>query len=121
MAACELLIVASGTVTLEAAILNTPMVILYRLSPLSYWIGRLMAKVRHIGLVNLVAGETVVPELVQGSVTPTKVANEALSILNDEKRFSAMKSAMADVRTKLGSPGASERAARLVLETMARA
>jgi lipid-A-disaccharide synthase len=121
MAVSELLIVASGTVTLEAAILNTPMVILYKLSPLTYWIGRMMAKVQHIGLVNLVAGETVAPELIQKSASPEKIFEEALSILRDRKRSSSIKSALGAVRGKLGAPGASERAARLALEMMGRA
>ncbi len=121
IAVSELLIVASGTVTLEAAILNTPMVILYKLSPLTYWIGRLMAKVENIGLVNLVAGSRVAPELIQGSASPERLVHEALSILRDRERFSAMKSALATVREKLGAPGASERAARLALEMMGRA
>lgn len=120
MAASELLVVASGTVTLEAAILNTPMVILYRVSPLTYWIGRMMARVDHIGLVNLVAGTTVAPELIQGSASPERIAEEALSILTDGLRFSAMKSALVAVKKKLGTPGASERVARLVLEMMSK-
>jgi lipid-A-disaccharide synthase len=120
MAVSELLLVASGTVTLEAAILNIPMVILYKVSALTYWIGRLMARVQHIGLVNLVAGDTVVPELIQGSASPERVAEEALSILRDRKRFSAMRSALVDVKEKLGVPGASERAAQLALGMMNR-
>jgi lipid-A-disaccharide synthase len=105
-------------VTLEAAILNTPMVILYKVSPLTYWIGRLMAKVEHIGLVNLVAGETVAPELIQESASPERLAQEALSILIDRERFSAMRSALRVVKEKLGTPGASEKAARLALKMM---
>lgn len=120
MAVSELLIVASGTVTLEAAILNTPMVILYKVSPLTYWIARMMARVEHIGLVNLVAGKTVAPELIQGSASPERIAREALSILIDRERFSAMKSGLATVKEKLGTPGASERAARLALKMMTR-
>ncbi len=120
MAVSELLIVASGTVTLEAAILNTPMVILYRVSPLTYSIGRMMAQVGHIGLVNLVAGGTVAPELIQDDASPQRVVEEALSILTDGTRTTSMKTALAEVREKLGTPGASERTARLALEMMGR-
>ena len=120
MAVSELLVVASGTVTLEAAILNTPMVILYKVSPLTYWIGRTMARVQHIGLVNLVGGRTVAPELIQGSVSPGRIAQEALAILIDRERFSSMKSALLDVKGKLGTPGASDRTARLALDMMSR-
>ena len=120
MAASELVVAASGTVTLEAAILNTPMVILYKVSSLTYWIGRMMAKVQHIGLVNLVAGKTVVPELIQREASPERIAEEALSILTEQKRFSTMKSALVAVKERLGTPGASDRAARLVVEMMSR-
>ncbi len=120
MAVSELLIVASGTVTLEAAILNRPMVIVYKVSPLTYWIGRTMAQVGHIGLVNLVAGGTVAPELIQGDASSERIVEEALSILTDRKRFSSMKSALVNVRKKLGAPGASERTARLAIEMMGR-
>ena len=120
MAVSELLVVASGTVTLEAAILNTPMVILYKVSSLTYWIGRMMVRVKHIGLVNLVAGRTVVPELIQRDASPERIAQEALSILIDRERFSAIKSALVAVKERLGTPGASDRAARLVLEMMGR-
>jgi len=120
MAVSELLVVASGTVTLEAAILNTPMVILYKVSPLTYWMGRPMVRVEHIGLVNLVAGRTVAPELIQGRASPGRIAREALSILTDRERFSAMKSALVAVKQKLGTPGASDRTARLALEMMNR-
>jgi len=120
MAASELVVAASGTVTLEAAILNTPMVILYKVSSLTYWIGRMMAKVQNIGLVNLVAGKTVVPELIQREASPERIAEEALSILTERKRFSTMKSALVAVKERLGTPGASDRAARLVVEMMSR-
>jgi lipid-A-disaccharide synthase len=121
MVVSDLLLVASGTVTLEAAILNTPMVILYRVSPLTYWIGRMMAKVKHIGLVNLVAGKTVAPELIQKGASPERLSHEALSLLLNENRMSAMKSELAYVREKLGAPGASRRTAHAALEMMSRA
>ncbi len=79
----ELLITASGTATLEGAILGTPMVIIYRVSRLSYWIGRALIRVDHIGLVNLVAGKRIVPELIQKDANPRRIAEEALRILRD--------------------------------------
>ena len=120
MAASEVLVVASGTVTLEAAILGIPMVIVYRVSTPTYWIGRMMARVRHIGLVNLVANRTVVPELIQKDVTSEGVAEKTLSMLMDPQYFSVMKSELQTVREKLGRPGASDRAAHVVLEMIHR-
>ncbi len=79
----ELLITASGTATLEGAILGKPMVIVYKVSLLSYWIGRALIQVDHIGLVNLVAGKGIVPELIQEDVNPQRIAEEALRILRD--------------------------------------
>ena len=114
--ACDLALVASGTATLEAAILETPMVIVYRVSFFSYWIGKMMISVPFIGLVNLVAGEEVVPELIQGDVTPERLAQEAMGILeHDDKRRDMVKKLRA-LRETLGLGSASERTARIALE-----
>ena len=94
MKAADLALVASGTATLETAIVGVPMVIVYKVSSISYWVGRMVIKVPHIGLVNLVAGEEVVPELVQGEVIPHRLASEALRLLEDGD-------ARADVMEKL--------------------
>ena len=110
----ELLITASGTATLEAAILGKPMVIVYRVSLLSSWIGRALIRVDHIGLVNLVAGEGIVPELIQDDVKPQRIAEEALRILRDPILCRRMTESMARVRQSLGEPGAAQRAARIV-------
>jgi lipid-A-disaccharide synthase len=116
--ACDLAMVASGTATLEAAILETPMVIVYRVSFFSYWIGRLVISVPFIGLVNLVAGEEVVPELIQGDVTPDRLAQEVLDLLDhDERRWEMVKKLHA-LRETLGQGSASERTARIALEMM---
>ena len=114
--ACDLALVASGTATLEAAILETPMVIVYRVSSLSYWIGRRVISVPFIGLVNLVAGEEVVPELIQGDVTPERLAREALDILDHDDRRRNMVRKLRALRETLGRGGASERTARIALE-----
>ncbi len=114
--AADMVIVASGTATLETAILGKPMVILYRVSPLSYWIGRALIKVNSIGLVNIVAGDKFVPELLQGEATGERIAAEALRILEDEPYRREMLAKLAKVREKLGTPGAAERVAGIALE-----
>lgn len=109
----ELLITASGTATLEGAILEKPMIIIYKVSLLSYWIGRALVQVDHIGLVNLVAGKEIAPELIQNDVNPQSIAEEALCILRDPILQRRMKESMAGVRQSLGEPGAASRAARI--------
>ncbi len=116
--ACDLAMVASGTATLEAAILETPMVIVYRVSFFSYWIGRMVISVPFIGLVNLVAGEEVVPELIQGDVTPDRLAREAMDILDHDERRRDMVKKLHALRETLGQGSASERTARIALEMM---
>jgi len=115
----ELLIMSSGTATLEAAILCKPMVIIYKLSSLSYWIGRALVHVKHIGLVNLVAGKRIAPELLQKDATPEKIAQEALRILRDPDVSRQMIASMKEVRSNLGEPGAAQRAARVVYSMLA--
>lgn len=114
--AADLAVVASGTATLETAILGKPMVIAYRVSPLSYWVGRAMVKVDWVGLVNIVAGRKVVPELLQGEARGERIAAEVLRILDDEPYRKEMLGGLAEVREKLGTPGAAERVARMALE-----
>ena len=110
----DVVVVASGTATLEAAIMKAPMVILYKLSLMTYLIGKLLIKVDNIGLVNLVAGRRVVSELIQYDVTPAKIAQEVASILENEELCIAMQQELASVKEKLGDPGASLRAAKIV-------
>lgn len=110
----SVVIVASGTATLEAAIMNSPMVILYKVSPLTYLIGKLLVKVKDIGLVNLVAGKRVVSELIQNDVTPERIADEVMRILEDKELSLKIKDELNWVKEKLGDPGASSRAARIV-------
>jgi len=114
----ELLIAASGTATLEAAILGKPMVIVYKVSFFSYWIGRALIQVDHIGLVNLVAGREIVPELIQKDVNPERIVEEALRILRDPTLRRRMSESMAGVRQSLGEPGAAERAAGIVMSLL---
>lgn len=115
---CDLALIASGTATLEAAITETPMVILYKVSFLTYLISKLLAKVSHIGLVNLVAGGEIVPELIQGDATDSRLAEEGLRILEDEAIREDMKANLRMVRDQLGQGGASERAAAIAGEMM---
>ncbi len=115
---CDVALVTSGTATLETAIMGVPMVIVYRVSPVSYWIGRMVIKVSNIGLVNLVAEEEVVPELIQADVTADRLAQEAVTILDDTEVREEMKKKLGLVREKLGKGGASEKTAGMALEMM---
>jgi lipid-A-disaccharide synthase len=116
--ACELIVAASGTVTLEAAILGTPLVVVYKVNPLTYWFGKRLVKVNHLALANIIAGETVVPELIQHEATPERVARESMKIFNDDRRKEWIKRRLQDVRKQLGTPGASDKAAAIALELM---
>jgi lipid-A-disaccharide synthase len=119
LAACSAAIVASGTATLECALLGVPMVVGYRLHPLSYWLARRLVKVPHVGLVNLVAGRRIVAETVQDDFNPGRLVIEAKSLLGEAGE--RQRAALAEVRARLGEPGASERAARAVLTAIQRA
>jgi lipid-A-disaccharide synthase len=112
------LLVASGTATLEAACAGTPMVVLYRVSPLTYLVGRMALRVPDIGLVNLVAGTRVVPELVQADVTAEALAREVRIYLTDPQRLRETSRRLLDVRAKLGTPGASGRVAAMALSML---
>jgi lipid-A-disaccharide synthase len=114
----ELLITASGTATLEAAILGKPMIIIYKVSLPSYWVGRAMIRVDHIGLVNLVAGERIAPELIQNDVNPQRISEEALRILKDSGFQQKMVESIQKVRQRLGHPGAAQRAAQIVVSML---
>ena len=115
MAAADCLLVASGTATLQAALVGTPMVLTYRVSWLTYCLARLILKVEHVGLVNLVAGRGVVPELLQSEATAERLSEEVLRLLNDRVQYEHMREAFRHVRAQLGTPGASRRAAEEVL------
>jgi len=118
MRAADLLITASGTATLEAGLLGTPMIIVYRVSPLTWWMGRLLVDVPSIGMINLVAGRRVVPELLQKDFTPARVAETALDILRNPEALRTIRQELERVQGRLGTEGASLRAAREVLKTL---
>jgi lipid-A-disaccharide synthase len=113
---CDLVLVASGTATLEATIMEVPMIIVYRVSPISFWVAKMVLKVPYIGLVNLVAGEEVVPELIQDEVTPQRLVDEAIPILESGHEKWDMIRKLKMVKERLGEGGASEKTARMALE-----
>jgi lipid-A-disaccharide synthase len=114
----ELLITASGTATLEGAILGKPMIIIYIVSLPTYWVGRALVRLDHIGLVNLVAEKDIAPELIQKDVNPQRIADEAFRILRDPILSRKMTDSMGEVRQKLGEPGAAQRAAHIVVSLL---
>jgi lipid-A-disaccharide synthase len=114
LASSDVVVTASGTATVQAALHGRPMVIVYRLSPLTYTVGRSVVRVSTYGMVNLVAGRTIVPELIQDRFTPEAVARETVSLLTDNARAEAMRRDLAEMRSRLGGPGASKRAALAV-------
>jgi lipid-A-disaccharide synthase len=120
LASADVALTASGTATVQAALHNVPMVIVYRLSPLTYLIGRRLVTVKSIGMVNLIAGDPIVPELVQEAFTPEAVAREAVSMLIDADRVTRIRTGLARVREKLGGAGASRRAAEAILRVARR-
>jgi lipid-A-disaccharide synthase len=116
LAACDVVVTASGTATVQAALHERPMVVVYRLSPLTYRLGKPFVKVDTYAMVNLVAGRRVVPELIQTDFTPARVAEEAVLLLTDRERHTRARHELRRVRSELGSPGASGRAAAAILK-----
>jgi lipid-A-disaccharide synthase len=112
--AADCAIVASGTATVETALLGKPMVVVYRVSPATAFLARRLVSVPHFAMVNLIAGRRVVPELIQENFTAERVAVEALDLLESPQARREMEAALAGVRAKLGPPGAIERAADII-------
>lgn len=113
IAAADLCFASSGTVTLEAAVLGVPSVVMYRLSKLTHFVARWLVKIPNFSLVNIVAGHRIVPELLQDEVTPRRVREAAEEMLEPEN-YRRILGDLAAVREKLGTPGASERAAQKI-------
>jgi len=111
----SVVIAASGTVTLESAISGTPMVIIYKVSPISYWLGRALIQVNHIGLVNLITGKKIVPELLQGQASPIRIADTVFNMLSDASGLEKLRLELLKVKDVLGGPGASERVADIAI------
>ena len=118
LANCHVALVTSGTATLDTAIMAVPMVVVYKVTPLSYRVGKMLIKTSFIGLANLVAGERVVPELIQDEVTPERLADEALTLIEDEHVRENMITKLHGIRKRLGEGGASERTAGIAAAMM---
>jgi lipid-A-disaccharide synthase len=116
LAISDVAVTASGTATVQAALHGRPMVVIYRLSPLTYRLGRRFLLVDNVAMVNLIAGRRIVPELIQHECTAESIAAETLSFLTDPKRAEDTRRALSEVRARLGNPGASGRAAEAVLQ-----
>ena len=118
LAISDVAITASGTATVQAALHGRPMVVVYRLSPLTYRLGRRFLLVENVAMVNLIAGHRLVPELIQENCTAENIAAETLTLLTNPARAEETRRGLEDVRAKLGGPGASGRAAEAVLEVV---
>lgn len=113
--AAHLAVVASGTVTVEAALAGTPAVIIYKLAPLTFFLARLFIRVPHVGMINLLAQERLFPELLQNYFTPLAVAREVLKWVTEPQPLLRLKERLPQVVASLGEPGASRRAAQAAL------
>ena len=118
MNSCDTLIIASGSATLEAGILGCPMVIVYKLNPLTHWLARLLIKIPLVGLVNIVAGEEVVPELIQHKVTAENISSEVLAILRTPEKEQAVRERLLKIRKSLGEPGVVKLVAKRIADFM---
>jgi lipid-A-disaccharide synthase len=116
--ACDAVITASGTATVQTALHGKPMVVIYKLSPMTYRLGIHLARVDKYAMVNLIAGDRIVVELIQDDCTPQAIADEAVKIVNDHDYRARMVSALEEVKRQLGGPGASDRAADAILDVV---
>jgi len=118
MQACDVIVVASGTATLEIGLMEIPMVIIYRMSPISYFILRRLVKLTHVGLVNIVPGKEIIKEFLQGDAQPEKLVAEVLRILDDTDYNKNMRDELARLRDLLGHAGGSKNVASLAFEML---
>jgi lipid-A-disaccharide synthase len=116
----DVVIVASGTATIEAAIMGAPMIVVYRVSPLTYLLGKMLIKVKNIGMVNIIAGKTVVPELIQKDVTPKKITSAVVRMLENPSKQEEIKKELSSLKETIGKPGASFRAAQIIISLLQR-
>jgi lipid-A-disaccharide synthase len=114
----NLVIVASGTATLETACWGTPMIVVYKVSNISWYLGRMLVSIKNIALPNIIAGETIVPEILQHNVNVQRLTEEVLKILQDDKLYSEIKNKLSSVKSKLGEIGASKRAAEIIVNLL---
>jgi len=117
--ASDLVWTASGTATLEAALMLKPMVIVYRVSWLTYLLARLLVRVKHIGIVNIIAGEAVVPELIQSDLKAERMIQESRPLLESRDLRQKVVGRLAEIRKNLGSPGAADRVAEIAVSMIA--
>ena len=117
--AADLVWAASGTATLETALLEKPMIVVYRVSWVTYWLARLLVKIEYIGIANIIAGRPIVPELVQSDLSPNRLVQESQAILNDHDARRTMIANLRMLREQLGAPGAANRVAELAVSLMA--
>lgn len=115
-AACDAVLTVSGTVTLQIALTGTPMAILYKISPLSYQIGRRLIKIEHAGLTNIVAGKGIVREFIQDAANPEDLCQEMLRLLDDADYVAAMRVQLERVQQLMGEPGCSTKVAQMASE-----
>ncbi|MCK4966061.1 lipid-A-disaccharide synthase, partial [bacterium] len=115
---CDILVIASGTATLEAAVIGTPMIIVYRVSPVTYFFAKLLVKIPYIGLANIIAQRQIIPELIQRKSLAGDITAELEKMLANPAIGDGMRKELNDVKKKLGSPGASKRAAKMAVELM---
>lgn len=113
-------IIKSGTSTIEAALLGLPMVVVYKTNSLTFAIGKRLVKIRNIGMVNIIAGKTIVPELLQGDAKAEKIFEASDQILSSEKKYSEMKNALTEAGSVLGTKPASDIAAEEILKVLNR-
>jgi lipid-A-disaccharide synthase len=115
---CRLALVASGTATLECAVAGLPMLILYKVNPITYAVGRCLVKLPYIGMVNVIAGRKIMPEFLQGNADPGKLAEAALLLLGNPEALAKYRDELAAVRATLGEPGVNARAARIIRDVI---
>ncbi len=120
MAVCDFLIVASGTATLQAAIIGIPMIIVYKVSPLTYWIGKKLLKINMIGLVNIILGDKIIPELIQHEATAENIKCEIVKLFQNKEKTRIMRSKLSLIKEKLTEKKASENAAEAILRLLYR-
>lgn len=116
---CDLAVIACGTATLEAALLGTPLVAVYRVFSSTYYIAKMVLKIPYVALPNIVAGREIVPELIQNDATPDKIAKRLEELWFEPERREKMRRDFEEMKQKLGEPGAVARVARMVLEVAA--
>jgi lipid-A-disaccharide synthase len=118
MNSCDMLIIASGSATLEAGILGCPMVIIYKLNPLTYILAKLLVNAPLVGLVNIVAEEEIVPELIQGKVTAKNICTEVLAVMQAPEKEKAVRDRLLKIKSTLGDPEVIKVVAKRIADVM---